>query len=267
MKPILIKILIGVAGFAGGFASGFLVHKKMNDIQIEEISEEEMKEIVQKDVQSVPSSDEKEEKQVTSEEIGAAQELPEKEDDIRNALQGKTPYIQADKDTKTAYEKLWKATEGYSNAENANQYPVWKANSVTEKVTDKVTDEAEEESPEEDDFDEEFLEQLEQEAVEAGNSFVEPPHQIDLVSFYNDHPEWDSVTIKWYMEDNTWIDENDEIIPDIQSYTGIGIGNPFNEDPIDEDPDVRFWANPRYQTNYEFIRHHRSWAETTGEVN
>lgn len=262
MKPILIKILIGVAGFAGGFASGFLVHKKMNDIQIEEISEEEMKEIVQKDIQSVPSSDEKEEKQVISEEIGAAQELPEKEDDIRNTLQGKTPYMQADKDTKTAYEKLWKATKGYSNAENANQYPVWKTEGMA-----KVTDEAEEESPEEDDFDEEFLEQLEQEAVEAGNAFVDPPHQIDLVSFYNDHPEWDSVTIKWYMEDNTWIDENDEIIPDIQSYTGIGIGNPFNEDPIDEDPDVRFWANPRYQTNYEFIRHHRSWAETTGEVN
>lgn len=265
MKPWIIKLAIGVLGFGGGFAAGFFTHKKMNDIQIEEISEEEMQKIeneVAETKKDIPEEENKPESNV-SEELGAAQELPDKEDDIRNTLQGKTPYIQADKDTKTAYEKLWKATEGYSNAENADRYPVWR----TEQATDKVTDEAEEESPEEDDFDEEFLEQLEQEAVEAGNAFVDPPHQIDLVSFYNDHPEWDSVTIKWYMEDNTWIDENDEIIPDIQSYTGIGIGNPFNEDPLDEDPDVRFWANPRYQTNYEFIRHHRSWAETTGEVN
>ena len=61
-------------------------------------------------------------------------------------------------------------------------------------------------------------------------------------------------------------DENDEIIADIQSYAGIGVRNPFDEEPMDDDPDVRFWANPRYNTNYEFIRHHRSWAETTGEV-
>ena len=268
MRPWIIKLAIGVLGFGGGFAAGFFTHKKMNSIQFEEITEEEMKvieETEKKKADSQPIEIEvKETDSIVSEEIGAAQVLPDKEDDIRNTLQGKTPYIQADKETKTAYEKLWKATEGYSNTENANQYPVWK---TSELSTEKVTDEAEEESPEEDDFDEEFMEQLEQEAVEAGNSFVDPPHQIDLVSFYNDHPEWDSVTIKWYMEDNTWIDENDEIIPDIQSYTGIGIVNPFNENPIDEDPDVRFWANPRYQTNYEFIRHHRSWAETTGEVN
>ena len=270
MKPILIKVLIGVVGFAGGFASGFLAHKKMNALQFEEITEEEMKAIeeAEKTKQHKVEENKPESNDIgnVSEEIGKAQELPESPEEIRNMLQGKTPYMQADKETKTAYEKLWKATEEYSNTENADQYPVWKVNSV-DHGADQGTDEAEEESPEEDNFDEEFLEQLEQEAVEAGNNFVDPPHQIDLVSFYNDHPEWDSVTIKWYMDDNVWIDENDEIIPDIQSYAGIGIRNPFDEDPIDDDPDVRFWVNPRYNTNYEFIRHHRSWAETNGEVN
>lgn len=268
MKPTLIKIVIGVAAFAGGFASGFFAHKKINEVKFEEITEEEMAEIEKKETaqtKDIPKDENKEDSNV-SEELGAAQELPDNTDDIRNSLQGKTPYMKADADTKTAYEKLWKSTNNYSNEENANRYPVWKTEMAMESSSEKGTDEAENESPEDDNFDEEFLEQLEQEAVEAGNSFVEPPHQIDLVSFYNDHPEWDNVTIKWFMDDNTWIDENDEIIADIQSYAGIGVRNPFDEEPIDDDPDVRFWANPRYNTNYEFIRHHRSWTETTGEV-
>ena len=269
MKPILIKVLIGVVGFGAGFGLGFYSHKKMTELKFEEITQEEMDKIEEEvssksDISSLDSVENKPESTIVSDEIGAAQELPETPDDVRNALQGKTPYIQADKDTKTAYEKLWKATNNYSNAENANQYPVWRAS--VDIGAAQCTDEAEDESPGEENFDEEFLEQLEQEAVEAGNNFTEPPHQIDLVSFYNDHPEWDSVTVKWYMEDNTWVDENDEIIADISSYTGIGVSNPFDQEPLDEDEDVRFWANPRYNTNYEFIRHHTSWAEITGEV-
>ena len=273
MRPIVIKVLIGAVGFAGGFAAGFFFHRKTTELKFEEITQEEMAAIEDAEAKKndIPASDTKTkaEQSKVSDELGAAQELPETPDDIRNTLQGKTPYMQADKDTKTAYEKLWKATNEYSGVENANQYPVWKTSEVIEatKATEKGTDEAEEESPEEEDFDEEFLEQLEQEAAEAGNDFEEPSHQIDLVAFYNENPDWDSVTVKWFMDDNTWVDENDEVIPDIQSYTGIGVKNPFDEEPLDEDPDVRLWANSRYKTNYEFIRHHRSWAETTGEVN
>lgn len=264
MRPLGIKILIGFLGFGAGFGLGYFAHKKTTELKFEEISQEEMDKIEQEvsSGKDIPVNDgENRPESNVSEELGAAQELPETPDEVRNALQGKTPYIQADKDTKTAYEKLWKAASEYSNNENANQYPVWRTSEAKQG-----TDEAEDESPSEENFDEEFLEQLEQEAVEAGNSFVEPPHQIDLVAFYNDHPEWDSVTVKWYMEDNTWVDENDEVIADIQSYAGIGIRNPFDEEPLDEDEDVRFWANPRYSTNYEFIRHHTSWAEVSGEV-
>ena len=139
MKPILIKVLIGVIGFAGGFASGYLVHKKMNNIQFEESTEEEM-EALEKDKHPVQASQEQAEESKTSEEIGAAQELPEKPDDIRNALQGKTPYMKADADTKTAYEKLWKATSEYSDPDNANQYPVWKSENATIADAIGVTD-------------------------------------------------------------------------------------------------------------------------------
>lgn len=271
MKPILIKIFIGVAGFAGGFASGYLVHKRMNNIQFEEVTEEEMNEIEK--THSSYSNLSQEEKTNTSEEVGAAQELPEKPDDIRNELQGKTPFIKADSDTKKAYEKLWKATSEYSTEDNANQYPVWRfdKNAVmgsendAEKSSEKGTDEAEDDL--EDGIDEDFIDQLGEEADSAENNFEDPPHQIDLIAFYNDNPDWDSVTIHFYMDDNTWVDENEEVIPDIASYTGMKNVNPFNEEPIDDDPDVRFWANPFYKTNYEFIRHHRSWGEENGEVN
>ena len=36
MKPVIVKIFIGVAGFAGGFAAGFFAHKKMNEVKFEE---------------------------------------------------------------------------------------------------------------------------------------------------------------------------------------------------------------------------------------
>lgn len=268
MRPWIIKLAIGVLGFGGGFAAGYYTHKRMNNIQFEEVTEDEMKKVIEEagkktGISSV-EAEPKNEDTVVSEDIGAAQELPETPDDIRNSLQGKTPYMKADAETKTAYEKLWKAANDYSGAENADNYPVWKSQHMNRFVG--PDDEAENESPGEENFDEEFLEQLEQEAAEAGNAFEDPPHQIDLISFYNDHPDWDRVTIHWYMDDNTWIDEHEDVIADIQSYAGVGIGNPFDEDPIDDDPDVRFWANANYSTNYEFIRHHRSWAETNGEV-
>ena len=259
MKPLVIKILIGAAWFAGGFAAGFFAHKKMNEVKFEEVTKEEFAEIEKQVAESQKKNDIPKDTQgtdgKTSEELGAAQNLPEKQDELRNHLQGKTPYIQADSAQKTAYEKMWKATKEYSNEENANNIPT---------VPIEVSPD-ESEHPQEEEFDESFLEQIEQEAVEAGNNFTEPPHQIDLATFYNEFPEYDSVTIKWYEPDNVWLDENDEIIPDISSYIGFSVKNPFAMNPYDDEDDVRFWINDRYGTKYELIRHHRSYRETVGE--
>lgn len=280
MKPWMIKLIIGAFGFGGGFAAGFFCHKKMNDLKFEEITSEEMAEYEKQmsdyaeeeepnDISSEAPAEEKAQEwkpAVTEEgELGAAQKLEEDTDDLRKQLQGKRPYIQADADAKTAYEKLWKATAEYSSETNANAIPVSpvEEDKEGEKGTE-ATDEAEEESPGEEDFDEEFLEQLEREAVEAGNNFTEPPHQISLVDFYNDYTDYDKVTIEWFEPDNVWLDEHEDIIPDISSYAGIGVKNPFLEEAIDGDPDTRFWVNPRYGSVYEFVRHHRSYAEMTG---
>ena len=254
MKPWMIKVIIGVVGFGGGFAAGFFCHKKMNDVKFEEITAEEMAAIESRAVEKqadIPSQDAGVK---VTDEIGAAQKLPEDPDEMRNLLQGKKPYIEADNEQKRAYEKMWKATKDYSSEDNANRIP----------VIPEPPSEDEDENPEEEDFDEDFLEQIEQEAVEAGNNFVDPPHQIDLSDFYNDRPEYDKITIKYFEPDNTWIDDNDEVIADISSYIGTN-RDLFKTPGMDDDPDVRFIRNDRYNTDYEIIRHHRSWSEETGE--
>lgn len=251
MKP-WIKIFIGVmCGFAGGFAAGFFSHKKMTDIQFEEISEEEMKEIEEKiqNNKKEPTEEVKESKPETK--ILKDGDLPTDPDKLKLKLQGKTPYIQADAEQKTAYEKMWKITKSYSDEENANDIPV----------------EGESVGPEEEDFDEDFLEMIEEETVEPGSSFVEPPHIIDLPAFYNDRPDFDKITINWWEEDNVWTDEKDEIIPDISSYVGeVDIVGSFKKTEPGDDPDVRFVRNDQYGTDYEIIRHHRSWKEETQGV-
>ena len=247
MKP-WVKILIsGLVGFGGGFAAGFFLHKKLNDVQIEEISEEEFEEI-EKSFAEAKGTDEKKHHDILDE-VKSVQDLPEDPDKLRLALQRKTPYIQADQDQKTAYEKLWNATKEYSDEENANDIP----------VPAPYDDEEE--------FDEDFLEQIELEAQEAGNAFVEPPHIISLAEFYNERPDFDKVTIDWYEEGDTWIDEKGEIIADPTSYIGmLDIRKTFAENTYKEDPDVRYVRNDAYGSDYEIIRHHRSYLEDVGGV-
>ena len=239
-----IKILI--AGIIG-FGSGFFAHKKLNDVRFEEISEEEMKEI-EAQVAKKQGTDLKEEINKVFDPVNDIPEdkLPDDPDKLRNALQGKTPYIQADKDQRTAYEKLWKATKEYSSEENANELPIL---------------------PEEEEFDEDFIKEVLEEEPDGKDSFVEPPHVIGLAEFYNERPEFDKVTIDWFEPDNVWLDEKEEMIADISSYVGMtDVAKLFGENGPEDDPDVRFIRNEQYGSDYEIIRHHRSWHEMTGGV-
>ncbi len=262
LRPWMIKAFIGVAGFAGGFAAGFLVHKKMNDVKFEEISEEEMSEIEKGIVKQETKQEEEKQENHVSYGLGKAQELPEDTNELRNVLQGKTSYVNADNEQKKAYEKMWKATAEYSNKDNADALPVYFNNEVVKKEPEEDTGELE--GPEEEDFDGEFLEQIEREASEAGNNFTEPPHEIDLAEFYNGRPDYDKVTINWFEPDDVWIDDHEDVIKDVESYIGSN-KRIFDHPGPDGDIDVRFFRNNHYQTDYEIIRHHRSWNEETGE--
>lgn len=237
MKP-WIKILIGVvSGFAGGFAAGFLFCKKLNDIQFEEIDEEEMKKIEE----DLKKSKEVKAPQSVIEKYESVQDLPEDEDELRNALQGKTNYIKADQASKDKLKETWNTIKDYSDEENADSLPV---------------------EDFEDGMDEEFLEMIEEEEVEPGQ--IEPPHVISLSEFYNERPEYDKITIEWYEEDNVYLDENEEIIDDISTYVGTNAGKLFKEGSPDDDPDIRFVRNEKYGSDYEVIRHHSAYSDISG---
>lgn len=232
MKP-WVKILLGVViGFGGGFAAGFYTHKKLNDVQFEEVDEIEMA-AIEKKVQEKEAA-----KPLTDEDLSGD---PDK---LRLQLQGKKSFLEADREAKEKYSEIWNTVKGYSNEENANEIP------VVENM--------------EEGFDENFIQEAMDEEQETDISKVKPPYPIDLAMFYNERNEYDKITIDWY-EPNTFMDEREEPIADIRSYIGeINIQDLFRETDANDDPDIRFVRNEEYNTDYEIVRHHRTWEETTG---
>jgi hypothetical protein len=236
MKPWVKILLSAVLGFGGGFAAGFYTHKKLNDVQFEEVDEIEMA-AIEKKVQEKEAAAKDAPKPLTDEDLSTD---PDK---LRLQLQGKKSFLEADREAKEKYSEIWNTVKGYSNEENANEIPV--------------------ESLEEG-FDENFIQEAMDEEQEADISKVKPPYPIDLAMFYNERNEYDKITIDWY-EPNTFMDEREEPIADIRSYIGeINIHDLFRETDTNDDPDIRFVRNEEYGTDYEIIRHHRTWEETTG---
>ena len=236
-----IKVLLGAAlGFGGGFAAGYFYHKKASEVEIEE----EIQTVKEEDLEGSKVTDvEKEGAANAALPFSSLQDLPEDPDKARLALQGKKSYLQADMESKMAYAKVWDTVNGYSSKENADNMPI--------------------EEDVEEGLDEEFLEMIEKEEVEPGQ--VEPPHVISLAEFYNERPEYDKITIEYYEPDDTFLDERDEVIADINAYVGdIDVKKLFKEESPDGDPDSRFVRNERYGSDYEIIRYHRSYNETTG---
>ena len=232
MNKLWVKLLIAVvSGFGGGFAAGFFAHKKMNDVKFEEVTEEEMAQIEEK-VNAAKEKAEKEKKDILPD------DLPENEDKLRMALQGKTSYAKADEEKKKQYEKIWSTMKDYSDEENANELPI--------QEEEEEEDEEQDDIPEEPDFD--------------------PPHEIGLADFWNDRNYHDKVTIDWYEPDNVWTDEKGEIIDNIESYVGMEVKGLFASNSPDDDPDIRFVRYDKRGSDYEIIRHHRSYHETVGGV-
>ena len=242
---VWIKVLLGImAGFGGGFAAGFLTHKKLNDIQFEEVTQEEMDQLLEipEDVRKLAEA---KMKKILSEGTAKEKELPTDPDKLRNTLQGKTTYIQMDSDQKKKYSEIWNTVKDYSNEENANELPF------------------------EDEMDEDFLNELENDIEEEEDTELknEKPHVITLHEFYEEHREYDKITIDWYEEDDIVLDEREEIVPDPKSYVGMSMKELFNDMPNpDGDPDAMFVRNDKYGTDYEVVRHHSAYNQIVGGV-
>lgn len=247
---IWLKILLGVlGGFGAGFASGFLVHKKMNDIQFEEVSEEDLDKLLESfpdDIKKLSSGAAEGAEKAISDRNKAVSEAGTDPDKLRNALQGKTPYMSADDAKKQEYSKMWGTVKEYSNEDNANELPT--ENDISEEEN-------------------EFMQNL---GDEVADEVAEPepkkePYLISLGEFYEERREYDKITIDWYDGDNVILDEREEPIDDIVGYVGCSMTELFGKPPADGDPDSRFVRNDRYGTDYEIIRHHGSWHELSGE--
>lgn len=247
-----IKVGIGtVIGFAGGVATGIFIHKKMTDVEFEEVSEEEMAILEQQaEAQQKTDINPQVSEAVSSSKahVETLSELPSDPDKMKNALQGKISYLQADQEAKEKYAKVWNTVHDYSSTENANELPVPLG---------------EEESVDESDFDEEFLEDIS--SIEEHKDFDHAePYAIDLADFYDQSNGYDKITIDWY-EPHVFLDEREETIADISTYVGnIDLDKLFSKTEFGEDPDIRFIRNEGYSTDYEIVRHHRTWTETTG---
>lgn len=247
-----LKILLGVAGgFAAGFACGFITCKKVNDIQFEETSEEDFDALLKdlpEEVQNLSKASSEVAEKALKRAAKAMDEAAGNVDKLRNAMQGKTPYMQADDAKKQEYSKMWNSVKEYSNEENANDIPT----------------QGDDEEPEGDD--QEFLDNLE---ADIHDEIEEPetkekPYQITLGEFYQERREYDKNTIDWYDGDNVVLDEQEEVIANVVAYVGCSMKELFGEAPLDGDPDSRFVRNDRYGSDYEVIRHHGSYRELAG---
>ena len=249
---VWLKVLLGaLGGFALGFASGALVVKKLNDIQFEEVSEEDLDKLLEDmggEMKNLSSGGAEVAKKASD---GLEKVLNEAAkgdvDKTRMAAQGKTPFIRADDAKKQEYSKMWDTVKDYSNEENANDIPT--------------------EDNETEDSDENFLQTLADEIVDEVEDpdINKEPYQITLGEFYEDHRNFDKVTIDWYDGDNVVLDEQENVVDDVVGYVGCRMDKLFGEAPLDGDPDSRFIRNERYGTDDEVIRHHKSWKNVSGE--
>lgn len=252
MMRLWLKILLGVVGgFAGGFAAGFFTHKKINEVQFEEVSEEELDKLMESMPNDILSKIENNTQETHSKAPSKAEKALDtyssNPDKLRNALQGKTPFIAADDEKKKEYSKMWQTVKGYSNEENANDLPVPDEDNLDlEKSIDK-----------------EFMDILDDVDDPISPPGSEKIFKISLGEFYQDHREYDKITIDWYDEDDILLDEREEIIADPTSYVGCQIKELFAGPSIDGDPDAVYVRNDKYATDYEVIRHHASYKKMT----
>jgi hypothetical protein len=240
-----VKILLGVmSGFAGGFAAGFFTHKKINDVQFEEVSEEELDKFLENAPEPVKIANGQ--LNATNSRFKAPSSLEKALVDgetdpnkLRMAAAGKTPYMAADDEKKKEYSKMWNAVKQYSNEENANDIPVEDDLDLAQSI------------------DKEFMDVLDDDELPTKKE----PYQITLGEFYEERREYDKVTIDWYDEDDVVLDEREEIIPNPETYVGCSMKELFKEPPMDGDPDSIFMRNDTYGTDYEVIRHHASYQK------
>jgi hypothetical protein len=113
-----------------------------------------------------------------------------------------------------------------------------------------------------DDEDEEELRQCEKMSDEVNYKSNKDPYVISLSEFSDECDHFDKVTIYYYEDDWTLVDEDQEVINDHNSVIGPRALGCFGEDS--EDPDIVYVRNENIQIDYEVIRLPKSYSQTMG---
>ena len=88
---------------------------------------------------------------------------------------------------------------------------------------------------------------------------ISEPYVISLEEFSEEKDNFDKTTLYYYELDDTLTEQNDEIITDVYSTIGDNALSSFGEES--QDPDIVYVRNEKISTDFEVIRHDKSFSK------
>lgn len=95
--------------------------------------------------------------------------------------------------------------------------------------------------------------------AEFNSRDCDEPYVITLEEFSAERMDFDKTSISYYEEDDTLLDDGDEVIDDVDGTIGDSALSSFGEG--NPSPDVVYVRNERLGTDFEVVRHHASYQE------
>ena len=232
MKNV-VRILIDVAAFGAGVAVGYFA-KKRSEMKIEEVSEEEMRDIVKRDMRNAPQK---------PSEPQEAHSWVDVEEEINKIFKTKEEAIEAHEEgigngQKIAYFKKWKA-EDYDTRTKEEPEDVVVSEEEDQEVPDGV--------PERDIF---------------NLPEIEPATMADWYHWLGKQDgQYDPIELYWYDRDDVLTDAKEMVVERSEIFVGFDIGDIFNKEAPDDskDDNVRILFNNRHGLIYHITRINGSW--------
>jgi hypothetical protein len=223
-------LLAGVGAFAGGFASGYFMRKKLCEVKIEEVSEDELNKLVEEMKATIPEEGEKTpgygiDNSTVVQDLGASMSNEEKE----------------------AYFKKWTQYDTKSEMPPEKDIMALKREDFKidedEDETENTEDDSEEEAEQQDNDDK--LPTIEGKTMEEWRYSLNRPDG-----------EYDTIELKWFAEDDIVCDEDEKPLQNAERYLGFDVEEMFRilPDDLSGDSDVRIVLNRKTKSMYYIER-------------
>lgn len=87
----------------------------------------------------------------------------------------------------------------------------------------------------------------------------EGPYLISHTEFVETNDAWDKITLSYFMEDDTLVDDQEIIVPDVEFVIGEKALQYFGK--RSGDPNIVYIRNPEFETDFEVLFDRRSIAQ------